>query len=374
MSHQARSAELRQRVQELTSYQATSTKQVHYSRSSISHLGYNNPAEEKSHQVKSNELRQQVRNRLAELKGVDPGSIPYPHSNIKLTEYENEILRLEIAEQKFQEKLQLERLEKRLKEVKVREENSYNSLKNYGIEDSRIITKVVYKFDDDNIVRNRNRTDNLGIVVSDSEAKYCRKITAKLGVKLIKDTHLAIVDISYREVKKGKSAFWDHYTFQRITHYPTRVVGATNNAKLLKEVIYDKSFGLPISPIDPYNYKASPPIIKLFPYPSDDLHGLLLIPGSHANINECPNYEVRKKNEKRLVKDAWNRGRPLFAICDGALEIWNLFGGKEVKVHHHSSNMMPYLTMNGRVGHNVKMHRLKINSSSILASKCNVSQ
>ena len=30
----------------------------------------------------------------------------------------------------------------------------------------------------------------------------------------------------------GKSTFWDHYTFQRITKYPTRVVGTTDDGSL----------------------------------------------------------------------------------------------------------------------------------------------
>jgi len=176
---------------------------------------------------------------------------------------------------------------------------------------------------------------------------------------------LAIVDISYREDKEGKAAFWDHYTFQRITSYPTRVVGTIDDASFLKEQIRDKTYGLPISLADPY--KPTPPIIGLHPYSPNDLHGLLLIPGSHADSNKCPNYEDRMKNEESLLKDARNRGRPVLGICDGGLKIWKLFGGKEVKVHNHSERMMPYLTQIGRVGRNTEMHHLRINLGSILA-------
>src|SRR4051794_25289756 len=63
-----------------------------------------------SHQAKSAELRQQVRTRLAKLKGVDPKSILYPRSNVLLSEYNDEIKRLE--------------LEKLAKELKEQEENS----------------------------------------------------------------------------------------------------------------------------------------------------------------------------------------------------------------------------------------------------------
>ncbi|GBC07791.1 hypothetical protein RclHR1_00770004 [Rhizophagus clarus] len=304
------------------------------------------------------ELKKQVCNILPELKDVI--------SNIKITNNENEFLRLEIEKKEFQEKLQLEKLEKKLKELENQEKNSLNILKEYSIVDNRI-----YRFSDDNKEKNQNRVDNLGMVGSDSnKVKHGRSISTKTDgktSKTIKNTHLAIVDISYREDKEGKSAFWDHYTFQRITHYPTRVVGTTNDAKLLKDVIYDKPYGLPISLTDFYSYKPTPPIIKLYPYPSNDFHGLLLIPGSHSNISECPNYEVRKRNEEKLIRDAWNRGRPVLGICDGALEIWKLFGGKKVKVHHHSWERMPNLTKNGRVGYNVKMHRLQIYSCSMLA-------
>ncbi|GBC07790.1 hypothetical protein RclHR1_00770003 [Rhizophagus clarus] len=357
-SHQARSAELRQQVRNrLAELKNVDPSSIPYPRSNIKLTEYENEIqylEENSHQARSAELRQQVRNRLAELKGVDPNSIPYPRSNIKLTEYENKILRLEIEERGCQERLQLEKLEKKLKELEDQEKNSFNNLKKYSIVDNR-----AYRFSDDNKEQNQNIIDNLGTVGSDNnKIKLSRRIPAKFD---------AIVDISYREDKEGKSAFWDHYTFQRITHYPTRVVGTTNDAKLLKDVIYDITYGLPISPTDSYNFKPTPPILKLYPYPSNDLHGLLLIPGSHSNISECPNYEVRKRNEEKLINDAWNRGRPVLGICDGALEIWKLFGGKEVKVHHHSWEMMPYLTKNGRVGHNVTMHGLRIHSSSMLA-------
>jgi len=192
-------------------------------------------------------------------------------------------------------------------------------------------------------------------------------LTYSLSISNILYSNIAIVDISYREDSEGKSAFWDHYTFQRITKYPTRVVGAVNNAVLFKDVIYDKTFGLPISPISSDTYKPTPPIIGLYPYPSDDFHGLLLIPGSHSNAHKCPNYEVCMKNEEKLIKDARNRGRPILGICAGALKIWKLFGGKEINVYHHSWEKMPYLTKNGRVGHNVKMHSLQIYSSSMLA-------
>jgi hypothetical protein len=185
--------EIQHLEEKLVFYQINSAKQVQYPRSSFKLLGYNNIEEKsRSHQARSAELRQQVRERLAELKGVDPGSIPYPRSNIKLTEYENEILRLEIVKQEFQEKLQLEKLAKRLKELK--EENSYNSLKNHGIEDNRIILKTSYKFSNDNKEQNHIRADNLKTAVSDiDETKHCRKITTKSNVKnrkLIENTHL----------------------------------------------------------------------------------------------------------------------------------------------------------------------------------------
>ena len=129
--------------------------------------------------------------------------------------------------------------------------------------------------------------------------------------------------------------------------------------------IKDKTYGLPISPAD--SYKPTPPIIGPYPYSSNDLHGLLLIPGSHADSNECQNYEDRMKNEENLIKDARNRGRPVLGICDGGLKIWKFFGGEEIKVHNHSARKMPYLTQNGRVGHNTEIHHLRINLGSILA-------
>lgn len=171
---------------------SSANKQVHNPRSSFSLLEHND-LEKKSGQARSAEFRQQVRNRLAELKGVDPNLIPYPRSNIKLEEYEDEILRLEIAEREFQKKLLLEKLAKNSKELKEREDNSCNSLKKYDIEDSRIITKTANKFSDSNKEQNQNKADNLRTIVSDSdEAKHDRKIAAKTDVKtrkLIRNPH-----------------------------------------------------------------------------------------------------------------------------------------------------------------------------------------
>ncbi|RIA95225.1 hypothetical protein C1645_758008 [Glomus cerebriforme] len=169
----------------------------------------------------------------------------------------------------------------------------------------------------------------------------------------------AIVDISYREDKEGKSAFWDHYTFQLITNYPTRVVGTTNNAMFLKNAIKDHGFSLPISQI--------PPIIGLRPYSSDDFHGLLIIPGSHSQSHKHPHYETRMKNETNLIKDACNRGRPVLGICAGAWKIWELLGGEEVEVYNHKSRSMGRISNDGKIGNNVKMHHLKIQFGSTLA-------
>ena len=143
-------------------------------------------------------------------------------------------------------------------------------------------------------------------------------------------------------------------------------MGTTDDAIFLKETIDDKTYGLPVSTSNPY--KPTPPIIGLHPYSSNDFHGLLLIPGSHAESYKCPNYEVRVENEELLIKDAWNRGRPVLGICAGASETWKLFGGKEVKVHNHSARKMPYLTKDGRFGCNIKMHHLRINPGSVLAA------
>ena len=44
-----------------------------------------------THQARSAQLRQTVRAVLAELREVEPSSIPYPRSNAKLSEYRAEI-------------------------------------------------------------------------------------------------------------------------------------------------------------------------------------------------------------------------------------------------------------------------------------------
>ena len=44
-----------------------------------------------SHQARNAQLRQIVRNVLAELRGTPLQSIPYPRSNVRLSEYRDEI-------------------------------------------------------------------------------------------------------------------------------------------------------------------------------------------------------------------------------------------------------------------------------------------
>ncbi len=54
-----------------------------------------------SHQARNAQLRQTVRNVLAELWGVSPQSIPYPRSNAKLAEYRVEIQAIRDTQAEF---------------------------------------------------------------------------------------------------------------------------------------------------------------------------------------------------------------------------------------------------------------------------------
>ena len=54
-----------------------------------------------SHQARNAQLRQTVRNVLAELWGVSPQSIPYPRSNTRLAEYRVKIQAIRDTQAEF---------------------------------------------------------------------------------------------------------------------------------------------------------------------------------------------------------------------------------------------------------------------------------
>jgi hypothetical protein len=84
-------------IETLISYLGNDEK--HFNVLYMQEITDSNPKQE-SPQAKSAEFRKQVRNLVAELRGVDSKLIPYPRSNNQLSEYCDEIIDAELSQQK----------------------------------------------------------------------------------------------------------------------------------------------------------------------------------------------------------------------------------------------------------------------------------
>jgi len=58
------------------------------------------------------------------------------------------------------------------------------------------------------------------------------------------------IDISYREDRAGKSAYYDHFSLQLSTGQSTRAVAVVNNGSTLLSTIKQTPYNLPQSPPD----------------------------------------------------------------------------------------------------------------------------
>lgn len=171
-----------------------------------------------------------------------------------------------------------------------------------------------------------------------------------------KETKAPIV-IAYRDEGKepGKAPFYDHYTAQKATDYPTRIACSEDmNLDGIMSYIKTTVHRLPRD-------EERPP--EIIPHAFEG--GLLLIPG---RTRDKANDPVRTSHETRLIKEALNRGQPILAICAGCWQLWEACGGSTCEVIGHSDRRgMMRIGQNGDIVFNVQVHRIAIESQSLLA-------
>lgn len=194
----------------------------------------------------------------------------------------------------------------------------------------------------------------------DGEVKEISAVKATKRVKTVYgNPPKATIQISYRndQGKRMHAAFYDHYTVRRITHNNTAVVHApvskTDNLRnFLPNTVHVLGIGDKMG-------KREMPVFSDNP----DEVGLLFIPGRPQGDKDI----ARRKFEKSLIKNAYNRGQPILAICAGSWQLWKAFGGKTKSVTGHAYSNMPYIVNGGGIGNNVEIHRIRIIPNTIVA-------
>ena len=177
----------------------------------------------------------------------------------------------------------------------------------------------------------------------------------------------ASIIIPFRDDGAGKGAYYDHYTMQQITGNPT-VISTTAEKPIdtlidhLRTVTHDIQIGM----MNTSNHRTIPPVINEL----DKIFGLVLIPGVARNTFEgkAGNFDARHRHEQMLIKNAYNRGQPMLGICGGSWVIWESFNGIVENVNYHNCRAgMPRIKdSTGKVGHNVQVHRIKIDKKAYL--------
>lgn len=167
------------------------------------------------------------------------------------------------------------------------------------------------------------------------------------------------IQISYRDENKGGGAFYDHYSFQKITGMNTEITVHP------KQLVGDFEFYVESSK---HTLPCSTNLLggKKFPGISNnqrDQMGLLVIPGC-ARETAKKRREVhnrRSEHEAALLKEAQLIGRPVLAICAGAWTLWQSFGGSTRDCEDHCyRGGMPRILDHGNVGYNKSIHDVQV--------------
>lgn len=178
-----------------------------------------------------------------------------------------------------------------------------------------------------------------------------------------------VIAISYRLEGKhlGKASFYDHYTLQRHTGFPTAVLRAKNpeiKTKYLADYISAQTVNLPHSPLDKDLKRPIPVELE-----SQLDGGLLFVPGMTRDSYEKKPYahQVRVKFEKEVIQDALRRGRPILAVCAGTWTLWEALGGKINTVSDHNyGGGMPRISVTGKMTYNKHIHDVEIKTGTLL--------
>lgn len=184
----------------------------------------------------------------------------------------------------------------------------------------------------------------------------------------------APIVISYRDEGNGGGAFYDHYTMQRITKYPTEIARSDRmDRSALRAYAKESTFTIQ-GEVDATIGKTLPPLWD------PESTGLLFIPGRSHEIETKRRgvHEIRTAYEKGLVRDALNRGRPILAVCAGSWLLWESLGNNQIfpgqqqtttiDVDDHTyGGGMPRIGTSGNIGYNKQIHSIQIVPNSNLA-------
>lgn len=173
------------------------------------------------------------------------------------------------------------------------------------------------------------------------------------------------IEIPYRDEGNGQGPFYDHYTLQRATGYPTLIGRTGITVRELSRTVEQNQYSLPYGD-KKYSRKNIPPECW---YPGED-KGLLVITGRARDTEQKrPEvYKERKEYETAAIKNALRTGRPILAICAGSWRLLEVCGGQTVDVKGHCNRSgMPRKIANGTIGYNMEVHRIQIEPTSFLA-------
>lgn len=187
--------------------------------------------------------------------------------------------------------------------------------------------------------------------------------------------------IAHRDDGRGTGAFWDHYTFQRMSGRQTMASFADGVRPEFATHYKDgeKTKG--------HNYRGalrSEPVSV--PRSEGSGRGLLVITGSNYGLESeqprrsadhtpsssaKPRNDIRTEHEQTLLQEARLSGRPVLAVCGGSWRVLEAFGGqtRQLATKTHQSRQMPYLTKGGTVGggKNIHEHGVEFVQDSMLA-------
>lgn len=173
---------------------------------------------------------------------------------------------------------------------------------------------------------------------------------------------LSLAFIPYRSEKGGKAAFYDHYTFQKLTGHGSFSDANPDQLKEFREYLSEIDVNLSMGDLDP-STKRLLPFTKAN---AEEDAGLLLIPG-RSRANEFDPERTQRENES--LQRAMNRGQPILAICAGCTQLWEKCGGRSIAVKDHNYNGgMLRLGKGGRTVYNVQIHDVVIQKNSLLSN------
>ena len=185
-----------------------------------------------------------------------------------------------------------------------------------------------------------------------------KKLVSERNIKVEKISAPAL--IPYRSEGKGKGAFYDHYTFQRLTKHGSVTDAIEEELQELGKYATTTTVAL-IGEIE----TASGSVVPFSSPAAQAQAGLLIIPGRMRENEYCT---ARAQRENKLIQKARNCGQPILGICAGSWRLWESFGGtlKPVKDHCYGGGMIR-MGENGRIAYNVQIHGVKIKDDSRLA-------